>query len=714
MRAVGEIALEVDDGDERTTLWAGRDVSDQFTEDDFNSTMEMHPDGNLLLYDSNQTAAGRYRWSTYTSVPGSVMRVNDDNSFGVYDGSNGTCYWTSASELSRGFSFRAPYRFTSAQQKYEVVIQGDGNLVINDITRLQPVTVWATETQLQNATLPVYLAMSWDLLLRTSIVIAHCAVLSSVHDGPVLRKTTFLSSVSQRQTVSGSGVEIQQKRAKTSTVQHRLWKSDTVDTGNYTYAQIQDNGQLCVFPKTKPQAALPLVKPPAELCFGPTFAAYTADAGDKSKYSLQLYTQLSNYSIAAFNKSAFELAVVDAVYTLRSSGDAAAVAVTVTDSSVVAVSARRLLAHDSKSSTTSIHAQQQQAHRATQAAAPAADASDAVLLLSYNVRNIRGAAAAAAVLTQLQSSTGSTALRYSFSNRTNFTGVTTLGVSTTPQNIKVPFSQQRDSSTSTGVIVGSVIGVLIVAAAAAGCVMYRRLRKHRRATTVSAKLSPQRKLSLSSMASMKDSSRAPRHTVADSSSSSYKLNGGASNSVQSSDTSSSSYKRTSSSVLVPRHPDDSSSAAVDDIEQQRAVKNSEHAPLSATDTTDSSSTAGTDSRPQQRAAAASMRTAIMTRFKPKAEPAAALANTTKSTGTTAAAAALTSSSGNSAAVNAASPKGASSGAVVATTKPALAGRFGYTHRASVLVGNMSAGLTSAAQRGVDKHGAKAELLWEGI
>eukprot|EP00953_Heterococcus_sp_UTEX-ZZ885_P014697 8309-Heterococcus_DN1.PRE.1 len=670
MRAVGEIALEVDDGDERTTLWAGRDVSDQFTEDDFNSTMEMHPDGNLLLYDSNQTAAGRYRWSTYTSVPGSVMRVNDDNSFGVYDGSNGTCYWTSASELSRGFSFRAPYRFTSAQQKYEVVIQGDGNLVINDITRLQPVTVWATETQLQNATLP-------DLLLRTSIVRAHCAVLSSVHDGPVLKKTTFLSSVSQRQTVSGSGVEIQQKSARTSTVQHRLWKSDTVDTGNYTYAQIQDNGQLCVFPKTKPQAALPLVKPPAELCFGPTFAAYTADAGDKSKYSLQLYTQLSNYSIAAFNKSAFELAVVDAVYTLRSNGDAAAVAVIVTDSSVVAVSARRLLAHDSNSSTTSIHAQQQQAHRAAQAAAPATDASDAVLLVSYNVRNIRGAAAAAA-------------------------------------NIKVPFSQQRDSSTSTGVIVGSVIGVLIVAAAAAGCVMYRRLRKHRRATTVSAKLSPQRKLSLSSMASMKDSSRAPRHTVADSSSSSYKLNGGASNSVQSSDTSSSSYKRTSSSVLVPRHPDDSSSAAVDDIEQQRAVKNSEHAPLSATDTTDSSSTAGTDSRPQQRAAAASMRTAIMTRFKPKAEPAAALANTTKSTGTTAAAAALTSSSGNSAAVNAASPKGASSGAVVATTKPALAGRFGYTHRASVLVGNMSAGLTSAAQRGVDKHGAKAELLWEGI
>jgi hypothetical protein len=87
------------------------------------------------------------------------MRVNDDASFGVYDGTNGTCYWTSASELSTSFAFRAPFRLISAQQKYELAAQADGNLVINDLTRLQPVTVWATETQRLNATLPVYLAM---------------------------------------------------------------------------------------------------------------------------------------------------------------------------------------------------------------------------------------------------------------------------------------------------------------------------------------------------------------------------------------------------------------------------------------------------------------------------------------------------------------------------------------------------------------------------
>jgi hypothetical protein len=88
------------------------------------------------------------------------MKVHDNATFGVYDGTNGTCYWTSASELSSGLSFAAPYRLISPQQKYELALKIDGNLVINDLTQLQPVTVWATDTQLQNATLPVYLAMA--------------------------------------------------------------------------------------------------------------------------------------------------------------------------------------------------------------------------------------------------------------------------------------------------------------------------------------------------------------------------------------------------------------------------------------------------------------------------------------------------------------------------------------------------------------------------
>jgi hypothetical protein len=65
---------------------------------------------------------------------------------------------------------------------------------------------------------------------------------------------------------------------------------------------------------------------------GPTYANYTADSSDKSKYTLQLYTQFSNYSAAAFDATAFELAVLDAISTLHSV-DTAAVAVTVTSSS---------------------------------------------------------------------------------------------------------------------------------------------------------------------------------------------------------------------------------------------------------------------------------------------------------------------------------------------------------------------------------------------
>ena len=37
----GGLTLNVDDGDE-TTVWTGRDVVDQVTEESFNSTMEMH------------------------------------------------------------------------------------------------------------------------------------------------------------------------------------------------------------------------------------------------------------------------------------------------------------------------------------------------------------------------------------------------------------------------------------------------------------------------------------------------------------------------------------------------------------------------------------------------------------------------------------------------------------------------------------------------
>jgi hypothetical protein len=529
-----------------------------------------------------------------------------------------------------------------------------------------------------------------------------------------------------------------------------LWQSDTEDTRNRTYAQLLDSGQVCIFPKAKPQDALPLAKPSPELCVGATYAKYTADASDKSKYTLQLYSRFSNYSTPAFEATAFELAVLDAVGTLHSI-DLAAVAVTVTESSIVANAARRaLLASGIEGSIDNTlaqvapvteHAQQQQQqqqqqHRSLQATA--VDVSD-TLLISYSVSNIQSAAAANAVLTQLQSVTGSTALRYSFSARTSYAAVTSLSVATTPRDIATPLTLQRDSSSSSvGVVVGCVIGALVVAAAV-GCIVYRRVQKHRHATAVSAKLSPQRKSSLSSMASMKD---------ANGSSSSKNIAISVNDSVHSADTGSWCERR-SSSMLVPLHPDNSSTV-IDDIEQQHAVvASSKHAPVSSTtDVTTSNS----NSTAQQRTltytnsadtaatvvptAAVSMRTAIMAKFRPKSEPntepidtSSSSSNDTTTAATAAAALPVVSSSNSSGSTSSSSGSGSRHSAVVqpvspvkptttatalVATRTASVARSGYTHKASVLVGKMSSGLTSAVQQGIDKHGAKAELVWEGI
>jgi hypothetical protein len=558
-----------------------------------------------------------------------------------------------------------------------------------------------------------------------------------------------------KQTTYGNALEVQQKTGTNGLVQIKLWQSDTVDTRSNTYAQLLDSGQVCVFPKAKPQDALPLVKPSAELCVGPTYANYTADTNDKSMYTLQLYSRFSNYSTAAFDAAAFELAVLDAIGTLHRI-DVAAVTVTVTDSSIVANSTRRSLAHDSKSNTDSTLTlvaeraqQQQQPHRSMQATATAVDAAD-TLLISYSVKNIQSAAAANAVLAQLQLVTGSTALRYSFSNRTSFAAVTSLSVATTPRDIAKPLTRERGSSSSSvGVIVGCVIGALVVAAAV-GCIVYRRVKKHRHVTAVSAKLSPQRKSSLSSMASMKDSSsKAQQYST--SSSSNKNIANSINNSIQSADTTGNWCERRSSSMLVPLHPADSS-AVIDDIEQQHAVVTSNaQAPASTTTdvTSNINSIAKQASTTQQRTAtdatnsvdtttttvaAVSMRTAIMARLRlktePKTEPKTEFIDTSSSssTDTTTAATAATlpttgsssggsgSSSSSSATANAVSLREATTAAdsaLVATSTASVA-RSGYTHKASVLVGNMASGLTSAMQQGIDKHGAKAELLWEGI
>jgi hypothetical protein len=70
------------------------------------------------------------------------MRVRNDGSFGIYDNINNTCYWTSSSYIAWNQYRRAPFRLLSPSLQYELKLEKDGNLQINDLNAVATVTVW--------------------------------------------------------------------------------------------------------------------------------------------------------------------------------------------------------------------------------------------------------------------------------------------------------------------------------------------------------------------------------------------------------------------------------------------------------------------------------------------------------------------------------------------------------------------------------------------
>jgi len=113
------------------------------------SYLVMQGDGNLVLYSKSGTAV----WNTQTSGKGaSTLRVQEDGNLVVYNGSGAT--WNSGTglpithynytqnTLASGSTMYTGQKAQTADRKYTLVLQGDGNLVLYSPTR----AIWATYT----------------------------------------------------------------------------------------------------------------------------------------------------------------------------------------------------------------------------------------------------------------------------------------------------------------------------------------------------------------------------------------------------------------------------------------------------------------------------------------------------------------------------------------------------------------------------------------
>jgi hypothetical protein len=108
------------------------------------------PDGQLLSAQldadsSTYTDGNTIYWQQLHAIAsaGAYLKINNDNSFGVYHDSS-KCIWTSASQLSSGLHVTAPHSFYSASGAYELRLQVDGNLVAYDTA--SSYVVWQTGT----------------------------------------------------------------------------------------------------------------------------------------------------------------------------------------------------------------------------------------------------------------------------------------------------------------------------------------------------------------------------------------------------------------------------------------------------------------------------------------------------------------------------------------------------------------------------------------
>jgi NAD-dependent oxidoreductase involved in siderophore biosynthesis len=115
--------------------------------------------GTLLWKDLNDTL-GPVLWSSYTYVPGSVLKVNDDASFSIHDGTTNALYYTSSNSLSWNQTRAAPFSMFSPSKQFELALEIDGNLLIRDVLQTPAKTVWQTNKRRLAATDDMYLWMS--------------------------------------------------------------------------------------------------------------------------------------------------------------------------------------------------------------------------------------------------------------------------------------------------------------------------------------------------------------------------------------------------------------------------------------------------------------------------------------------------------------------------------------------------------------------------
>jgi hypothetical protein len=129
-----------------------------------------------LLWKDLKGALGPVLWSSYTNVPGSVLKVNDDASFSVHDGITDRLYYTSSNSLSWNQTRAAPFSMFSPSKQFELALEIDGNLLIRDVLQAPPKTIWQTNKRRAQSTTDMYLWMSVSVLCCISFTCntIHC------------------------------------------------------------------------------------------------------------------------------------------------------------------------------------------------------------------------------------------------------------------------------------------------------------------------------------------------------------------------------------------------------------------------------------------------------------------------------------------------------------------------------------------------------------
>jgi RHS repeat-associated protein len=136
----------------------------------------MQGDGNLVIYSATNVA----EWASNTSVStGAYLDLNNEGVLSV-DSSTGTILWGAAGVLIPGASLSANQSITSPNGQFRLVMQGDGNLVESDGTRVE----WASGTS--GSGLHVIMQGDGNLVIYSATNVVEWASNTSVNSGAYL------------------------------------------------------------------------------------------------------------------------------------------------------------------------------------------------------------------------------------------------------------------------------------------------------------------------------------------------------------------------------------------------------------------------------------------------------------------------------------------------------------------------------------------------